>query len=95
MVDFIHLIRKVIESTHFGKLFDANAINICAAPYCKLTVSMFSCNESMYISAVHIKLLADQVFQPCRVKHSTGTDHPLLRETGFFKGYLCQNVYRI
>ena len=95
VIDLIFFFFKIFVSLHLSKFFQTDPVNICAAPYSEFTVTVFSCDKRMHISAVHIQFLTDQILQPGGIKHCSGTYDPLLGKSWFLQRHLRQNVHRI
>ena len=95
MVDLIFCPVQIADAPYAGKFIQRDAVHIRTAPHRELAVPVLSCNECMDVLAVHIQLLTDQILESRRIKNRTGSDHPLLRESGFPERHFSQDIHRV
>ena len=80
---------------HLAEIVQRNARYIRTAPCRDLAVPVLTDDKRMYTPAVHAQVFAQRIFKPCRVKHRTRTEHPVLRQPAQFQCHIRQNIYRI
>ena len=82
-------------TAHFTEIVQWYARDIGAGPGGYLAVAVFTDDEGVDTAAVHIKMLTEQIFEPCRIQYGTGTEDPIFRKTGKLDRCACENVHGI
>ena len=80
---------------HFAKIVQRHAGHVGAGPGGDFAVPMLADDEGVHAAAVHLQMLAQQIFQPRGVQHRAGADHPVFRHAGIALGGLGEDVHGV
>ena len=75
-------------SSHLAEIIERNTRNVCAAPGGNFAVTVLADYECVNAPRIYAEMLAEQIFESCRIKNSTRAKNSVRRESA----ELCRRI---
>jgi hypothetical protein len=72
-----------------------NSRNVGNAPGGYFRIPMLTDDIGMDVSSIYMAMLTEKVSKSGAVQDGSGSNHLSMRQAGYFKGHICQQIYGI